>query len=163
MMLRKKTPPRPVEIQIDDPAWRPHGTELTAQIKRSARLALLCAEQANANGGLTVLLTGDERVRALNRDHRGKDKPTNVLSFPSRAPGYLGDIAIASGVAAREANAAGLSLTDHVLHLVVHGVLHLLGYDHESPAEAEDMESLEAKILAEMNIPNPYLRRGAIA
>jgi len=163
MTAGKKSAARPIEVHIDDPAWCALGTKLTAEIKRGAGLALLCAKQAKANGGLTVLLTGDDRMRTLNRDHRGKDKPTNVLSFPSRLPGYLGDIAIASGAAAQEANAAGLPLIDHVLHLVVHGVLHLLGYDHESPAEAEDMEMVEAKILAEMNIANPYLRRGAIA
>lgn len=163
MTAGKKPAARPIDILIDDPAWRSLGTELIAEINRGARLAFLHAAQADAKGGLTVLLTGDERVRALNRDYRGKNRPTNVLSFPSRSSRYLGDIAIASGVAAQEADAAGLPLIDHVLHLVVHGVLHLLGYDHEFPREAEDMELLEAKILAEMNIPNPHLRRGAIA
>ena len=98
------------------------------------------------------------RCSRLNRDFRGKDKPTNVLSFPAPAnpEGHLGDIAIAYGVTAREAETAGKSLADHATHLAVHGVLHLLGYDHETDAEAEVMEPLEDAILAELGIADPY-------
>ena len=152
-----------IEVQVDDPAWRRLGTDLLAQIRCAARLALARADSAKRGGGLTILLTGDDRVQSLNRDYRRKDKPTNVLSFPARTADYLGDIAIACGVAVREAEAARLTPLNHVQHLVVHGVLHLLGYDHEAPKDAEIMESLEAEILAEMKIPNPYLRCGCAA
>lgn len=107
--------------------------------------------------GLTLLLTNDERLRALNGQFRGKDAPTNVLSFPAAGvDGYLGDIAIALGVTSRESAASGISLEAHTLHLAVHGVLHLLGYDHVRSREARVMERLEITILDELGIPNPY-------
>lgn len=162
-MMTRNCAPGPIEIQIDDLAWRGLGSALASAIRRAIRLALASAEAQQACTGLTVLLTADSRVRALNRDYLGKDKPTNVLSFPSQAPEYLGDIAIAYGVTAHEAETASLPLLDHVLHLTVHGVLHLLGYDHDSAAGAEMMESLEAEILAQMGIPDPYSRRGRAA
>ena len=93
-------------------------------------------------------------MRALNRDFRGKDKPTNVLSFPGGGD-YRGDIAIAYGVTRREAKAAGKSFADHATHLVVHGVLHLAGHDHERPKDAKVMEPLEVKILARLGIADP--------
>jgi probable rRNA maturation factor len=111
---------------------------------------------------LTLLLTNDEHLRALNAQFRRKDAPTNVLSFPAAgADGYLGDIAIAHGVSAREAAAAGISLEAHTLHLAVHGVLHLLGYDHVRNSEARVMERLEVAILDELGIPSPYTRATA--
>ena len=105
-------------------------------------------------------MASDAKLRALNRDFRGKDKPTNVLSFPAaaNAEGYRGDIAIAYGVTAREAKAAGKSFADHAAHLVVHGVLHLAGYDHERARDAKIMEPLEVKILAGLGIADPYER-----
>lgn len=109
---------------------------------------------------LTILLTNDAEVRALNRDYRGKDKPTNVLSFPdgSVVDGMkqLGDIALAYETIAREAKAQKKALKAHVTHLTIHGVLHLLGYDHETAHEAKMMESLEIAILSGMGIANPY-------
>ena len=116
---------------------------------------------------VSVRLTGDEEVRALNAQSRGKDKPTNVLSFPMtneaqlRAAGetgpelLLGDIVLASGVCAAEAADKGLSLEDHAAHLVVHGTLHLLGYDHDD-AGASDMEAREVRALARLGIADPY-------
>ena len=103
----------------------------------------------------------DETVRALNRRHRGIDRPTNVLSFPiGTAPGgepcMLGDVVLAAGVVLREAEEQGKSVPAHVTHLVVHGVLHLLGYDHEAGPDAETMEALEVQTLAGLGIPNPY-------
>ena len=102
-------------------------------------------------------------VRArLSKDEtavfRGKDSPTNVLSFPAfgSGGGYLGDVALALGVAAREAAAAGKQLSDHAVHLTVHGVLHLLGYDHVEAREAKSMESVETAVLHELGISNPY-------
>lgn len=111
---------------------------------------------------ISLLLADDAAVRELNRAWRGKDKPTNVLSFPANpAPGQpgpqpLGDVALAFETLAREAEAEGKTLADHAAHLIVHGVLHLLGYDHETDAEAEDMEALEIKALARLGIANPY-------
>ena len=108
---------------------------------------------------LSVLLTDDAAIRRLNATWRGLDKPTNVLSFPappndpSRA---LGDIAIAFETTAREATAENKRLAHHLSHLAVHGFLHLIGYDHESDAQAEQMEGLERKVLAVLGVPDPY-------
>lgn len=110
---------------------------------------------------VTVLLTDDEAVRALNRDHRGQDKPTNVLAFPaapSAAP-HLGDVALAYETCAREAAEQGKPLADHLKHLVAHGVLHLLGWDHQTEAEAEAMEARERDLLARLGTPDPYRDR----
>jgi probable rRNA maturation factor len=140
-----------ITLLIQDPKWRSHRG-LQARLKTAAEAA---RKAAKLKGGFTILLTGDEALRALNRDFRGKDKPTNVLSFPSEGS-YRGDIAIAYGVTAAEAKAAGKRVTDHAIHLAVHGVLHLAGYDHEAPADAKVMEPLEVKILARLGIADPY-------
>ena len=117
---------------------------------------------------ISVTLTGDEQVRALNAKWRAKDQPTNVLSFPmvderdlSRAnlatsELLLGDIVVARGVCEAEAAAKGVSIEDHATHLLVHGTLHLLGYDHHDDSEAADMEAREARALARLGIVNPY-------
>src|SRR6185503_8435505 len=117
---------------------------------------------------ISVTLTGDEQVRALNAKWRAKDQPTNVLSFPmvderdlSRANVatselLLGDIVVARGVCEAEAAATGVSIEDHATHLLVHGTLHLLGYDHQDDSEAADMEAREARALARLGIVNPY-------
>jgi probable rRNA maturation factor len=117
-------------------------------------------------GAVTVVVDDDERIQALNKLWRGFDKPTNVLSFPSpdAQPGpasYIGDIAISYETAAREAVAEDKSLADHVAHLAVHGFLHLLGYDHESDADAEEMEGLERVILARIGVSDPYVVHNA--
>jgi probable rRNA maturation factor len=140
-----------ITLLIEDPKWRIHRG-LQARLKTAAEAA---AKAAKLKGGFTILLAGDKRLRALNRDFRGKDKPTNVLSFPSQGA-YRGDIAIAHGVTAAEAKAAGKSFADHAVHLAVHGVLHLAGYDHEDHADARVMEPLEVKILARLGIADPY-------
>ena len=117
---------------------------------------------------ISVTLTGDEEVRALNAKWRGKDKPTNVLSFPmadehdlmranvSSAELLLGDIVLARGVCEAEAADKGVSVEDHATHLMVHGTLHLLGYDHHEDGEANDMESREVRALKRLGISNPY-------
>lgn len=108
---------------------------------------------------VSIALSSDAAVASLNGQYRGKAKPTNVLSFPAGrgAPEhFLGDIILAEETVEREALQQGIPLTHHVQHLVVHGLLHLLGYDHEAPADAERMEALEISILAKLDIANPY-------
>jgi probable rRNA maturation factor len=107
---------------------------------------------------LTVALSDDRRVRALNKRHRGKDKPTNVLSYFSGEPAFLGDIVLARQTVWREARAQKKTPADHLAHLVVHGTLHLLGYDHETgEADAERMETRERRILSKLGIADPYV------
>lgn len=110
---------------------------------------------------VAVLLADDEAVQELNRAHRGQHKPTNVLSFPAAptAAPHLGDIALAYETCAREAAEQGKSLADHLKHLVAHGVLHLLGWDHQTEAEALAMEARERDILAGLGTPDPYRDR----
>ncbi len=106
---------------------------------------------------LTIVFSSDAEIRKLNAQFRGKDAPTNVLSFPgSEDDDYLGDVILGYETVKREAKAQGKSFRAHTLHLVVHGVLHLLGHDHMQPRAAKRMESLEIKILARMAIANPY-------
>ena len=117
----------------------------------------------------SLLFTSDEEVHALNKEWRGKDKPTNVLSFPmlergelldlaaEGPPEMLGDLALAHGTCAREASEKGISLEDHATHLLIHGLLHLAGHDHvDSDAQAEAMEALEIAALAKLGIADPY-------
>ena len=150
-----------IDIQLDDPRWRqPRG--LAARLRRCAELALKRGRAANP-ASLTILLTGDARLRRLNREFRGKNKVTNVLAFPAGdgQDGYLGDVALAYGVTADEAQAGGKRFADHAMHLTVHGVLHLLGFDHQSTEAAREMEPLEARILRELGIANPYASEAA--
>lgn len=118
---------------------------------------------------LSLRFTSDDEVQVLNRQYRHKDKPTNVLSFPSDAPkiagapALLGDIAIAYETLAREAAAEKKPFLHHLAHLAAHGYLHLLGYDHQTDSEAEAMEALEREILAAMRIPDPYADAADIA
>ena len=151
-----------VVISVAEPGWRHSGLE-PARLRTAARLALARGLESSKNAprdgrNLTILLTGDDRLRELNSRFRGKDHPTNVLSFPAPqdGSGYLGDVAVALGITAREAQASGKTLLDHVLHLTVHGVLHLLGYDHQKSGEARTMERLEIAILRELGVANPY-------
>lgn len=145
-----------VTVIVEDERWK----KARSQVKRAA-LAAYVRVNADAVRPFTILLTTDRKLRTLNANFRGKDKPTNVLSFPSDDPDYLGDIAIAYGVTAREAKAEGKSFAHHAAHLAVHGVLHLLGFDHERPCDARLMEPLEIEILAGLKIPNPYLSKAA--
>lgn len=108
-------------------------------------------------GDLSIVFADDAQVTALNRQFRGKDKPTNVLSFPDGADGYLGDVILAYETVRREARMQGKTLRAHTLHLVVHGVLHLLGYDHKTTRDARRMEAIESAVLAQLDISNPYV------
>jgi probable rRNA maturation factor len=141
-----------ITLVVDDPKWRAHRG-LQARLKAAADAA---RRTAKLRGDFTILLAGNKRLRALNRDFRDKDKPTNVLSFPSDEKDYCGDIALAYGVTNAEAKAAKKTFADHATHLVVHGVLHLAGYDHERPKDAKVMEPLEVKILKRLGIADPY-------
>ena len=167
--------PSAISVVIEDPRWREDASVLRL-IRRAARLALnsatLCKVEVAAprRGGrgskspppvLTILLTDDARLRALNASFRGHDKPTNVLSFPASPPDgpYLGDVALARGVVTREARVQGKSLAAHAAHLAIHGILHLKGHDHEKPNDARGMEALETGMLAKFGIANPYAPR----
>ncbi|MBW8816343.1 MAG: rRNA maturation RNase YbeY [Caulobacterales bacterium] len=126
-------------------------------LARGAALAALDSEGA-AHEGVAILLTDDAAVRELNARFRQKDAPTNVLSFPAphNPERHLGDIALAFGVCQREAEEQGKPLAHHLMHLTVHGVLHLLGYDHIGDDEAEAMEGQERAVLAGLGVPDPY-------
>lgn len=139
-------------------------------------LAALAAFEAAPPAGqlpteVTLVLTDDSEVRQLNRTWRGMDAPTNVLSFPSgepvgetpEEPYLLGDVVLAGETVLKEARLKGVSVPDHVSHLVVHGLLHLLGFNHERNEDAERMEALETEILAGLGIADPYAEAGAVA
>ena len=135
-----------VEVVFQDTGWRRllPGAEALAR-----RAALAALREAGAGGTVTVLLADDRELRRLNGEHRGVDKPTNVLSFPGGggATGHIGDIALALGTVRREAEAAGKRPAAHFAHLVAHGALHLLGHDHLSAGEARRMERAEARAM----------------
>lgn len=162
-----------IDIEIEDPRWQTIGFDMFAPKVLVAALNDLgvAAEVAE----LSILACDDARISTLNADFRGKPTPTNVLSWPAEeraaqvaggtpdapTPGpdglvELGDIAISFDTCLKEAQAAGIPTQDHVTHLLVHGVLHLLGYDHILDPDAERMEHLEAKILGNLGIANPY-------
>jgi probable rRNA maturation factor len=143
-----------VDIVGSSPLWRGHEELL------SKALAAAAAEEG-ASGVVSVLLGDDASIAAMNKQFRGKDGPTNVLSFPPMQPGdggegFLGDIALAAETIVEEANFQGKRFENHAAHLVVHGFLHLLGYDHEKPADAESMEARERAILVSIGIEDPY-------
>lgn len=156
-----------LEIDLEQP-WS--GDDLVPLAERAANAAAKVApELGNPRLQVSLLFTSDEEIHALNREWRDRDKPTNVLSFPmlERAdllglpaegpPEMLGDIALAHGTCAREADEKGVSLQDHAAHLIIHGMLHLAGHDHvHSEEQADAMEALEIDALAIMGIDNPY-------
>ena len=159
---------RAVALRVEAPAWR-RALPGAAGLARRAALAALTAGEGKpglpaaslpaaslpANGGVCLVLADDALQRRLNHEFRGRDKSTNVLSFDG-APAALGDVVLALETIAAEAEAQGKPLADHVVHLVVHGVLHLLGYDHETQGQARSMERLEIEILAGLGIGDPY-------
>lgn len=159
-----------MELEISIEAEWPTPPDWEALAERAAQaLVGLAPELANPRLSASLLFTGDAEVHALNREWRGKDKPTNVLSFPmlereelldlpaEGPPELLGDIAMALQTCAQEAQAKGLPLEHHAAHLIVHGLLHLAGHDHEiSPEDARTMEIVEIKALALLGIADPY-------
>ena len=157
-----------LEIAIEDDGWGDES-RLRADTGRVLDTALRYLAETMAQPfpgetiGISLLFTDDEAMRHINARWREKDWPTNVLSFPSRqiAPGampdrMLGDIVLARQTIAREAARDGIAFGDHVAHLLVHGLLHLIGYDHMSDAEARQMENLETRILSELDLSDPY-------
>jgi probable rRNA maturation factor len=163
-----------VDILVESSLWAAEEAETAVRAAIATAADAVRALPA-AGGEVTVVLTEDEAIRKLNRDWRNMDKPTNVLSFPAAqlptrqrleeaaVPATLGDLVIAYETTVREAAAEGKPVAHHVAHLAVHGFLHLLGYDHESDEEADEMERLEARILARLNIPDPYATRPSAA
>lgn len=169
-----------VEIVFDDPRWEAAGFDLQALADRAAAMALSAAETPPGGWSVSLLATDDARIAGLNAAWRGKEAPTNVLSWPAfglspPAPGArpphppgpaphdppdepvcLGDVALAWETSMREAEEAGLDAEAHLTHLLLHGVLHLLGYDHETDADAELMEGLESAALAAAGYADPY-------
>ena len=154
-------PKYPLEIAIirNDEAW----PEQLDGLAERAVLESLKQSDAKVTGAaeLSVLLTNDEEQQALNKQWRGKDSSTNVLSFPQIEPGdpvvgILGDITMARETLIREAEEQGVTFEAHFTHLVVHGFLHILGYDHLDEEEAVEMESLETAVLATLGIDDPY-------
>jgi len=147
-----------IEVEIEADAWTDALPQSESMVERAAAAALASAPASQEETHVVVLLTDDDELADLNQRFRGKAGPTNVLSFPAppNPHGQLGDIALAYGVCAREAAQQGKSLEHHLMHLTVHGVLHLLGYDHESDGEAEAMEALERSILETLGVSDPY-------
>ena len=164
-----------VELAREDPWPDADWTALATRAAGAAIEATPHGELATSPAlvELSVRLTSDDEVRQLNAQYRGKDKPTNVLSFPMIQPDLLdtvtqnsddgevllGDIVLAHGVCAAEAADKGVTLADHCTHLIVHGTLHLLGYDHIGEGEADTMEAIERDVLAGLGIADPYLIR----
>jgi probable rRNA maturation factor len=159
---RTKTAPL-IEVIVDSPRWRAQP-QAASIVKKAVRTAARAASTPRAE--LAIVLTDDSAIRALNRQWRGLDAPTNVLSFPTKAPrrrrsprpadGHLGDVVIAYQTTAREAKAEDKRFRDHLTHLAIHGFLHLLGYDHETDRDASAMERLEVRILQRLAVPDPY-------
>jgi len=158
-------------IEIAAPAWRARVRDVERLVEGAVRAALDRALPGGSAAGAVevgVLLADDATVRRLNRDYRGQDKATNVLAFAAeeepadagRGPRLLGDVVLALETLAREGADQDKDLADHTRHLVVHGVLHLLGHDHGSAATAARMERLEADILSVLGVADPYAGTG---
>jgi probable rRNA maturation factor len=153
------------EVLIVAECWAAEA-DAEAIVHRAIETAAAMVEADTGDAELAVMLTDDAGIRTLNKNWRGQDKPTNVLSFPALqptdprsaddAPRMLGDIAIAYETTRREADDEQKPFDHHLSHLAVHGFLHLVGYDHENDGEAEAMENLEREILAALGIPDPY-------
>jgi probable rRNA maturation factor len=144
-----------IDVEIEAPAWAQALPDAEALTRRAGQAVLDYERQP---GGTIVLLTDDAAVRELNARFRQQDKPTNVLSFPTppNPEHHLGDVALAYETCAKEAAEQGKTLAAHLQHLVAHGVLHLLGYDHMTDAEADEMEGLERIVLASLGVADPY-------
>jgi probable rRNA maturation factor len=156
----RRTSPPHIDIQVQSPLW--HAQPLAEQTIREA-ISAAAGALSTEGGEVSVLLTDDSEIARLNRDWRGIDKPTNVLSFPASRVGQgdklLGDIVIAYETLERESTDESRDFLHHLAHLAVHGFLHLIGFDHETDAQAEEMEGLESRIMMRLNMPDPYVAR----
>lgn len=161
-----------IEVAVGIGAWRTTVTDPEELVRLAAMAALGSAGASGLGGSLevSIRLTDDAEVRELNRLYRGQDKPTNVLSFPGDdpdepgipgRPALLGDVVVAHETTVREAQAMGKPVAEHLSHLVVHGVLHLLGHDHLVDDEAAAMERLETAVMARLGYPDPYAEPAA--
>ena len=151
-----------VVVVLETGSWADELPDSEALAHRMAQAAATATPEVLGEAELCVVFSDDAHLRTLNRDYRATDKPTNVLAFandtpPRVGPRLLGDVVIAFETAASEAADQGKTLSDHVSHLLVHGVLHLLGYDHTGAVDAARMEDLERTVLADFGIPDPYV------
>jgi probable rRNA maturation factor len=162
-MAPSRKPGIAIDLTVEAGDW-PAKRSLRTLVRKAVDAALgEIGASLDAPCELGVVFTDDVRIQALNAAWRGKDKPTNVLSFPAfplapgdRLPPMLGDVVLAAQTVAREADLEGKPLDHHITHLVIHGFLHLLGHDHENEGEADRMEALERAALARLAIPDPY-------
>lgn len=151
-----------IDIQTQSPLWK--SQPLAAQTVRDA-IAAAAAALSTAAAEVSIVLTDDSAIARLNRDWRGVDKPTNVLSFPAPSQRtdeglqFLGDIVIAYETLKRECDDEDRVFLHHLAHLAVHGFLHLVGYDHQTDTQAEEMEGLESRIMTRLHMPDPYFSR----
>lgn len=154
-----------IDISIEEEAWEHYlkdTHDFSFKVIESVLRSL--SDKVNEPVEIALLLSGNEALQDLNRSWRGKDSPTNVLSFPASRdfppypgqPRFLGDIAISIDMVISEAEDQRKSVEHHIAHLLIHGTLHLLGFDHETDDEATEMENLEIELLNRLNIPNPY-------
>lgn len=149
-------PTFPIDVLIKDPAWNNHIDD-PARFSLEVIEAVQYVLEVYQEGEISIALIGDAEIHVLNRAYRGKDTPTNVLSFSDKGPApLLGDIVIARETVVSEAEDAGIPLNDHLAHMLIHGFLHLQGYDHKEDQEAAVMENIEIKALRRLNIDNPY-------
>lgn len=161
-----------IDVTISDPDWTTSFLDVEklagSAMKLALRMAMLPKKIQDRDIEASIVLANDDLIQILNREYRDKDKPTNVLTFasldsddpiPANAPYPIGDVILSFQTIDREAREQGKFFKDHFLHMVVHGTLHLLGYDHETEDEANIMESLEIRILEKMNIQNPYMEK----
>ena len=156
-MTRAQASALKIDVMVDSTSWK--EPQKVRSIVRRAVARAAATTRSTRGAELAIVLTDDSAIRVLNRDWRGVDKATNVLSFPAKNGGpkpHLGDIVLAFETIAREAKSEHKPFTHHVAHLAVHGFLHLVGYDHEREADALEMEQTERDILRQLKIPDPY-------
>ncbi len=164
-----------IDVSVQDPAWESAFADIETIVHDVVRLAIEAGKLPDDIKGrdveVSAVLANDDLVHVLNREYRGMDKPTNVLSFasldaddplPPEGPVHIGDLILAYETLEREAVEQGKSMKDHFIHLLVHGTLHLLGYDHMDDDEATVMETTEIRILERLNIQNPYINENFV-
>jgi probable rRNA maturation factor len=169
--MSDRTPNAPLRLalEIEDPRWVAALPNVAELLEKAIALALADVDDAGRTIEVGVRLVDDGTIQGLNRDWRGRDKPTNVLSFPLGDPGpvsdpdfpwLIGDIVMSFDTVTAESIRDAKPLEHHVVHLAIHATLHLIGHDHEDEAEADVMEAAEVKLLAGLGIPDPYLSIG---